>query len=168
VIIMGALTQFDCTACGKTLKSPKPIAEGTKIKCPKCMQVFVVSNGAGGGTTRRSGGDLSTGTTRRPTRADKRKRSSPLVMWGTCFVVGLLFSLIIWVPASIAIRVGQSAASDAVKERERQLKEFEKLNKDMSKDFGKDMMKDMGKDMPKDFGKDMPKDFGKDFDKFPK
>ena len=33
---------FSCPKCGKTLKSPQPIAAGKKIKCPTCAAVFAM------------------------------------------------------------------------------------------------------------------------------
>jgi DNA-directed RNA polymerase subunit RPC12/RpoP len=150
---MGALTQFACTACGKTLKSPKPIPEGTKVRCPKCTKVFVVGNGSAGvragnppaAPPRRSGGDLSTAPPRRPTRAEKRPRSNPLVMWGTCFFVALLFSVIVWIPA----RMGISAAQSNIGE----------MQKDRPKDWEKDVFNDPGKHMePPMKDLDRPKD----------
>ena len=151
---MGALTQFACTACGKTLKSPKPIAEGTKIKCPKCAQVFVVGNGV---APRRSGGDLGGAPPRRPTRAEKRQRSNPFVMWGTCFIISLIFSIIVWIPCRIAISVGQNAAAEVEKQRKEMeknpFKDLDKMKDLDMKDL--DKMKDLEKQM-KDFGP--PKD----------
>jgi hypothetical protein len=39
-----AVTQFTCPGCRSTLRSPKPLAAGTKIKCPKCTTVFSLSD----------------------------------------------------------------------------------------------------------------------------
>jgi DNA-directed RNA polymerase subunit RPC12/RpoP len=99
---MGALTQFACTACGKTLKSPKPIPEGTKVKCPKCTKVFVVGNGApprrsGGNLSpaapRRTGGDMASAPPRR-TKADApKKTTNKFVVLLICFVISVVFVL---------------------------------------------------------------------------
>jgi hypothetical protein len=35
------LTKLTCPECGKVIKPAKPVAEGKKIRCPKCDNVFV-------------------------------------------------------------------------------------------------------------------------------
>lgn len=142
---MGTVTQFACAACGKVLKSPKPIEQGTRIKCPKCAQTFVVGPAA---ASRRTVADVKPGATRRPSRIEKRKRSNPVVMWATCFVVSLFFTLLIWVPCSIAIRMAQSAAQNSSKDP------FKNLDSLKDTDFGKnlDRFKDSGTAV-KDSGK---------------
>ena len=69
----GALTQFACTACGKTLKSPKPIEEGKKIKCPHCADIRGEQQRRA--APRRSGGDFSTRPPRASPLAQKNARA---------------------------------------------------------------------------------------------
>jgi hypothetical protein len=37
-----AVTMFTCTSCRSTLRSPKALTAGTKIKCPKCGAIFAL------------------------------------------------------------------------------------------------------------------------------
>lgn len=133
---MGSLTQFACTACGKTLRSPTPVPEGKKIKCPKCAQVFAVTGNTAAAPPR-TGGDLNFSTApARRTSGLKRKRSNPFVMWGTCFIVSLIFTLIAWIPARLAIGKIQSAAPD-----------IQNKDKGFPKDAEKDMLRELEKQM---------------------
>lgn len=41
---------FACPKCRAVIRSPKPLAAGQRVKCPKCAQVFAVSGAAAGQT----------------------------------------------------------------------------------------------------------------------
>ena len=40
----GLMAAITCTNCGAVLKTKDPIPPGKKVKCPKCMQAFVVQD----------------------------------------------------------------------------------------------------------------------------
>ncbi|MBX9677949.1 MAG: hypothetical protein K2X38_04235 [Gemmataceae bacterium] len=55
----------DCPHCGKRLKLAKPVADGVRVKCPQCTNVFAV---------RAKGADLSASNPVRPKVAPRKDR----------------------------------------------------------------------------------------------
>jgi hypothetical protein len=120
---MAAVTQFTCLSCGTTLKSPKPLSEGTKIKCPKCGAAFAVGGkrrtsgvSAPAQPQRRSGGDFKFDDTpgRTSQLRKRRKLTSAFIVWPVCFFVTALFVI----PPYIVARVMLGGALSLAKEQD--------------------------------------------------
>jgi hypothetical protein len=96
-----------------SLKSPKPIEEGKKIKCPKCGVVFGVTaakrrtsgiSASAPQGKRPSGGEFNFEDPPEPTAKKRPKRvklTNGFIVWGVCFIVTALFTL----PPYIAFRI---------------------------------------------------------------
>lgn len=80
--------QASCPSCRTVLRSPQPLREGARVKCPKCATVFAVPGAAAVKPGPLPGTPAGASVV---SAVPGARRTPALVIWGVCFLVSAIY-----------------------------------------------------------------------------